>query len=87
MYQEALKEVSIAISLHESHRSYPSRRRACFQFILVILLTYFRMFTSFILFNWFNLVYLIYLVDLAYLVYPVYRGSQGKKLGRSFTAS
>ena len=30
MYQESLNEVSIAISLHESHRSYPSRRRACF---------------------------------------------------------
>ena len=30
MYQESLKEVSIAILLHESHRSYPSRRRACF---------------------------------------------------------
>ena len=29
MYQESLNEVSIAIWLHESHRSYPSRRRAC----------------------------------------------------------
>ena len=30
MYQESLNEVSIAISLHESHRSYPRRRRACY---------------------------------------------------------
>ena len=30
MYQESLNEVSFAILLHESHRSYPSRRRACF---------------------------------------------------------
>ena len=30
IYQESLNEVSIAISLHESHRSYPSRRRACY---------------------------------------------------------
>ena len=30
MYQEFLIEVSFAIMLHESHRSYPSRRRACF---------------------------------------------------------
>ena len=29
MYQESLNEVSIKISLHESDRSYPSRRRAC----------------------------------------------------------
>ena len=36
MYQESLKEVSIAISLQESHRSYPSRRRACLCFILVL---------------------------------------------------
>ena len=28
MNQESLNEVSIAISLQESHRSYPSRRRA-----------------------------------------------------------
>ena len=33
MYQESLNEVSIAISLHESHRSYPSRRRACLRHI------------------------------------------------------
>ena len=31
MYQESLNEVSFAILLHESHRSYPSRRRACFK--------------------------------------------------------
>ena len=30
MYQESLIEVSFAIMLHESHRSYPSRRRAFF---------------------------------------------------------
>ena len=30
MYQQSLNEVSFAILLHESHGSYPSRRRACF---------------------------------------------------------
>ena len=30
MYQESLNEVSFAILLRESHRSDPSRRRACF---------------------------------------------------------
>ena len=30
MYQEYLNAVSFAILLHESNRSYPSRRRACF---------------------------------------------------------
>ena len=29
MYQESLNEVLFAILLHESHRSYPSRRRDC----------------------------------------------------------
>ena len=29
MNQESLNEVSFAFLLHESHRSYPSRRRAC----------------------------------------------------------
>ena len=28
-YQESLNEVYFALLLHESHRSYPSRRRAC----------------------------------------------------------
>ena len=30
MFQESLNEVSFAIMLHKSYRSYPSRRRACF---------------------------------------------------------
>ena len=36
MYQESLDEVSFSILLHESHRSYPSRRRACLFYWVVL---------------------------------------------------